>query len=591
VYDAAAPEQRRQVHARLAQLVTDIEERAPHLALAAAGPDAAVADLLADAAEHARRRGAPETAADLVEHARALTPNDQADVRRRRTIQRADYAFHAGDLAVARETLLAMLKEEAEGPERADALRLLGEIRYLGDSFSEGIQLLQEAMKHARGDSALQAEIELRLAFGTLSTADYDAAADHAHRALDLAEKADQPSLLAEALASVAGLDVLVGHSVDNAKIARALDLEDPHRPASFMMRPSRVAAYLEFYAGHLAASDRLLKTLRRRTIDGGEETDLPYLDGYLIWSACWRGDLPAATAYADEALDAAVRTGSESLRSAALGFAALPPAFAGESALAESRAAEAIRLASRTGRRLSVLWASWALALVALAQDDPKGAHDALAPLATDHAIAEPIRAFFVPDEITALVGIGERDTAERLLDQFQEAAVRMERSWALMLSDRCRALVLAAHGDLAAASSTMQAALTRCADLELRFEVARTYLMAGQLERRCRRRGAAAEYLGQARDLFDAAGAELWAARTRTELGRLGQTRTDPAELTPTEARVAELSASGLTNREVAAQLFISAKTVEANLARVYRKLNIRTRAELGARLSRHP
>jgi DNA-binding CsgD family transcriptional regulator len=590
VYESASQDERRHVHQLLARFVSDVEQRARHQAMGAVGPDADVADLLADAAEHARRRGAPETAAELVEHAKALTPADQTVVRQRRTIQGAEYAFHAGDLAAARDALLSMLAEECEGPQRADALRLLGEIRYMGDSFSEGIELLEEALKHAPDDHAIQGEIELRLAFGALATADYDAAAQHAHRALEHAEQAADPTLLAETLASVAGVDVLVGRRVDDAKIARALNLEDPHRPVSVMMRPSRVAAYLEFYAGHLSASDRLLEALRRRIIDGGEETEVPYVDSYLIWSACWRGDLNAAAAYADEALDAANRTGSESLRSAALGFAALPPAFAGDSGLVAARADEAVELAGRTGRRLSVRWASWALALVALAQDNPKAAHDALGPLAAPLAgrgIPEPIRAFFVPDEITALIGIGALDAAERLLDQFQEAAERMERAWALMLSDRCRALLLAARGDLAAASASAHAALTRCADLELRFEVARTLLVAGQLERRRRRRGAAADYLVQARDFFDQAGAELWAARARTELARLGHGRSAPTQLTPTEARVAELTASGLTNKEVAAQLFISAKTVEANLARIYRKLNIRSRAELGARL----
>jgi len=591
VYDSASQEDRRHVHTRLAQHVTDVEERARHLALGSSSPDAEVANLVADAAEHARRRGAPETAAELAEHAKALTPDDHTVVRQRRSVQWAEYAFHAGDLAGARDTLVSVLGEDSEGAPRADALRLLGEIRYMGDSFSEGIGLLEEALKHAGDDHVLQVEIELRLAFGTLATADYDSAATHAHRALELAEQSAEPTLLAEALASVAGLDVLVGRGVDDVKLARALELEDPHSPVSFMMRPSRVAAYLEFYAGNLAASDRLLEVLRRRIIDGGEEAEVPYVDSYLIWSACWRGDLKAAAAYADEACEAANRAGSESLRSAALGFASLPPAFAGDGTLVARRADEAILLAERTGRRLSVLWASWARALVALAQDDPRAAHDALGPLAEQFGhgtIPEPIRAFFIPDEITALVGLGDLDEAEQLLDKFHEAAERTDRAWALMLSDRCRALLLAARGDLTAASLSAHAALARCADLELRFEVARAFLVAGQLERRRRRRSTAADYLGRARDFFDAAGAELWAARTRAELARLGRGRSTPSELTPAEARVAELTASGLTNREVAAQLFISAKTVEANLARIYRKLSIRSRAELGARLA---
>jgi DNA-binding CsgD family transcriptional regulator len=273
------------------------------------------------------------------------------------------------------------------------------------------------------------------------------------------------------------------------------------------------------------------------------------------------------------------------------LGFASLAPAFAGDASLVGRRADEAILLAERTGRRLSVLWASWARALVALAQNDPKSAHDALGPLAerlTGSRIPEPIRAFFVPDEVTALVGLGDLDAAEQLLDRFQEAAERTERAWALMLSERCRALLLAARGDLAAASSSMHAAVARCVDLELQFEVARTLLVAGQVERRRRRRSAAADYLERARDIFDHAGAELWAARARAELARLGQRQYSRSELTPTQARVAELAASGLTNKEVAAQLFISAKTVEANLASIYLKLNIRSRAQLGARLA---
>ncbi|MDQ3897171.1 MAG: AAA family ATPase [Actinomycetota bacterium] len=592
VYSSAPPATRRQIHARLAGLVADVEERARHLALGAAGPNSDLADALSDAAERARRRGAPEVAAQLAEHARALTPTGDETARRRRSVQLAEYRFHAGELAVAREILVALLAEpDVAGAQRAEALRLLGEIRYLGDSFAEGIGLLAEALQHVGDNPSAGAAIELRLAFGILATADYDAASRHAHRALELAEQAGQPALLAEALASVVGLDVLVGRGVDQGRMARALQLEDPHRPTSFMIRPSRVAASLEFYAGHLAEFDRRVGELRARIIDSGEETDVPFLDGYLTWSACWRGDLRAAAAFADEAIAAADGTGSESLRSMALGFGALPPAFAGDVALMARRADEAVALASRTGRRLSVRWASWARALVALAQDDPQAAHAALGPLGAAFAesgVQEPIRAFFLPDEITALVALGRLEDAERLLEAFQEAAVRTERRWALMLSDRCRALVLSARDEVDAASAKVQEALDKCADLELQVEVGRTLLVAGQIERRRRRKGVAADHLGRAVALFESAGARLWAERARTELGRVGLRRSAPAELTPSELRVAEVSASGLTNREVAAQLFISAKTVEANLARIYRKLDIRSRAELGAWLA---
>jgi DNA-binding NarL/FixJ family response regulator len=113
--------------------------------------------------------------------------------------------------------------------------------------------------------------------------------------------------------------------------------------------------------------------------------------------------------------------------------------------------------------------------------------------------------------------------------------------------------------------------------------FELARTRLLVGQLQRRLRQREAASRTLREALDAFEILGTPLWADRVRAELNRASGIRTQ-AELTASERRVAELAATGITNREMAAALFISPKTVEANLSRIYRKLNIRSRAELG-------
>jgi DNA-binding NarL/FixJ family response regulator len=118
--------------------------------------------------------------------------------------------------------------------------------------------------------------------------------------------------------------------------------------------------------------------------------------------------------------------------------------------------------------------------------------------------------------------------------------------------------------------------------------LERARTLLVLGRIRRRLRRKRAAAQALQEALEVFVALGARLWAAQAAADLHRVATRATGPAELTPSEHRVAELAATGLTNREVAATLFISPKTVEANLARVYRKLSIRSRAELGRSLS---
>jgi DNA-binding CsgD family transcriptional regulator len=118
----------------------------------------------------------------------------------------------------------------------------------------------------------------------------------------------------------------------------------------------------------------------------------------------------------------------------------------------------------------------------------------------------------------------------------------------------------------------------------LPMPFERARTQLLLGQLQRRQRRKEAAGKTFGEVLRAFDALGTPLWADRARAELTRTKVAPSRDLALTPSERRVAELAASGMTNRDVAAALFISPKTVEANLARAYRKLGIKTRAELG-------
>ena len=113
--------------------------------------------------------------------------------------------------------------------------------------------------------------------------------------------------------------------------------------------------------------------------------------------------------------------------------------------------------------------------------------------------------------------------------------------------------------------------------------MERARTLLVLGQVLRRRKQRREARAAFEEALDVFEHVGASSWAARARDELARV-PVRRAPAELTPTEERIAGLAATGLTNRVIAEQIFVSPKTVEANLARVYRKLAIRSRAELG-------
>lgn len=142
---------------------------------------------------------------------------------------------------------------------------------------------------------------------------------------------------------------------------------------------------------------------------------------------------------------------------------------------------------------------------------------------------------------------------------------------------------MLLAARGDTAAAVEAAEQAMLAHGRMAMPFEKARTQLVLGQLQRRQRLRGLSAESFQDALATFDQLGTPLWADRARSELGRvsMGPRRKG---LSPSERRVAELAASGLTNRNIAAAMFISPKTVESNLARIYAKVGIHSRAEIG-------
>jgi DNA-binding CsgD family transcriptional regulator len=195
----------------------------------------------------------------------------------------------------------------------------------------------------------------------------------------------------------------------------------------------------------------------------------------------------------------------------------------------------------------------------------------------------ADPTVLPLLPDAIQALVALGRLDDAERLAALLEGR--RPGHTWAQAVGARCRGLLLAARG----ACDEARAALQRSGAIHdrlprMRYDRARTLLVLGLVQRRCNQRLAARASLQEADRLFAEVGATRWADNARAELERLGLRQGSGDELTPAEEQVAELASSGMTVREVAAALIISPKTVEAHLTRIYRKLGIRSRAELG-------
>jgi DNA-binding CsgD family transcriptional regulator len=196
-----------------------------------------------------------------------------------------------------------------------------------------------------------------------------------------------------------------------------------------------------------------------------------------------------------------------------------------------------------------------------------------------------------FVPDRsepihIESLIALGELERAREELARLEERGRTFPRLWITVALPRARALVLAAEGDVTGALAALDE-LDADAAAKLPFEHGRALLARGRMLRRVKQKRAAADTLREALAIFERLGAPAWEAQARAELDRVGLRRSSD-ELTATERRVAELAATGLTNREVAQQAFMSPKTVQANLTRIYRKLGISSRAELGARMA---
>jgi DNA-binding CsgD family transcriptional regulator len=200
---------------------------------------------------------------------------------------------------------------------------------------------------------------------------------------------------------------------------------------------------------------------------------------------------------------------------------------------------------------------------------------------------ITEPGTARVVPDQIEALIALGEEAAAEELLGWFEANAARLNRRSALAAAARCRGLLAGARGDVEGAVDVLHGAVELHDGVPIPLELARTRLAYGSALRRARRKAAAREALEAARSGFEAIGARAWADRARTELGRVGGRPPSSGALTPTERRVAELVAQGLQTKQVAGRLFVSPKTVEGHLSRIYGKLGVRSRTELAHRL----
>jgi DNA-binding CsgD family transcriptional regulator len=584
-------ETRRTLHGRMAALVADPEERARHLALAASEPDARVADALDKAVRRARARGAATAAAELAEQALRLTSATETEEVRRRALLAGELLFEAGDAARAAAILKEALGDAPAGQPRATVLRRLAAVQAEAAGPREAAELYRAALEEVGTDARLKAEIHLELADVLRFATGLRASEPHAAAAVDAAERSGDGEVLCRALAVFGLVRFKLGYGLDEEAMARAVALEEELGLPLFFSGARGSLCDQRFWSHDLDAARALAEELR-----DSEHRREGYADSEGLWYLAlieWRaGNWTLAAELADEVRAIEEQLGREGLLSVRQWPSALIAAHRGFVDEARAIASEALERADPEGIGTAQAGHRWVLGFLDLSLGDARAA---LPQLLVAHELreavghGEPGQMWELPDLLDALVTVGELDEADTLAARWEQQGRRLGRAWTLAISARTRALVRAAREDLDGALAGFEDALTEHARTQDPFQHARTLLALGTTRRRAKQRASARETLEQALAVFETIGAPLWSEKARAELGRIGGRAPSRDALTPSEERIAALVAEGRTNREVAAALFVTEHTVEAALTRVYRKLGVRSRAELAHRLAR--
>jgi len=591
-YSAAEPARRREAHRLLGGLVRDPEERARHLAAGATGPDEKVGAALEAAATRARARGAPAAAAELSEEAAQLTPPEGEADRRRRLADAGYYHFESGDSRRALVLLEELAAQLSAGPERASVLTRLARVRSYSDDLGAATELFLQAAAEAGDDRALLARAHEGAAAQLFrQRRRLDESVEHAQRAAELARGLGDDALLALALSSQLLAEATLGRLEAPETLEAALALQPEVENERILGQPVFAAAIARMWweepGGVKPTSEQLIDRGRA----AGDEGSLAYVYVMLAQAECLLGDFEQGWRNAEAAREIAEQAGQEAVGGYARAMQALADAHRGREQEAREAAARALELGRTTELTPVTQFAGSALGLLELSLGRPAEAAEHLASLvelARAERICEPGLTRYVPDQVDALVELGRLDDAGELLDWYEGNAVRLGRRGATASSRRCRGLLAAARGALDEALADFQAALVDHDAVPLPFDRARTLLFYGAALRRAKRKADARDRLEESAAAFEELSATAFAERARAELARIGGRRRSEGGLTATERQIAGLVAEGRSNKEVAAALFVTVKTVEANLSRVYAKLGLRSRADLARHIA---
>jgi DNA-binding CsgD family transcriptional regulator len=580
------PVRLRELHLVAARHAPLAEARVRHRALAADAPSGSVAAELDVAARAAAARGAPATAAELSGLAASLTPSADAAAGARRRLDAARQLALAGEMRAAVASLEQITGSMPAGPERSEALWQLGLL--MEHDYRRATELMERALTEAGDDPARTAVIRMDLADIWSIRGDLRRAIACAERGRADAERAGDPAMLASSLAQVFEHSWMSGATADEQQLARALELERGAGRLLLRTPPSWVAGWYAISRGHLDEAEARLGRVLRQAETENVEYWRAHVLSRLSRVALLRGDPARAADLAEEGLAIAEQLDLPHTTSALLYSCGLVALHRGQAGPVRQLAGRGAELSSQIDDPAYMILHQALPGSLDLALGDYPVAAARLGPLASRLLSFGARRLgtnFAVGDAVEALAGTGDLDEAARLTAALTSS---VSDPVAAAVAARCRSALASARGDASAAAAELADAVRWHDQVSpMPAERGRTLLALGAVLRRLKQRGSARGALAEALGQFEAAGARLWAERARAEQARVSGRAPGPRELTETEQRVAALVAGGLTNRQVAAELFVTVRAVESTLTKAYAKLGIQSRTQLAARL----
>jgi DNA-binding CsgD family transcriptional regulator len=583
VYQSASDQDRHDVHAALAEVtdpIADPDRRAWHRAQAASGPDEQVAAELERSAGRAQARGGLAAAAAFLERAVALTTDPPR--RTERTLAAARANLQAGAFGNALELLVTAEAGPTDELQSAQLDLLRGQITFASGLGSDAPPLLLKAANRLEPlDLDLARETYLTAWMAALIAGRLAGAGDllevsRAARALPAPTRPRPVDLALDGLAML----VTDGPAAAAPTLRQAASaFAGADLPAPEGLRWGWVAQGTASALWDDDAWRAILERQVRLARDAGALDQLPIDLASLGTVAAWSGDFAAATALVAEADAVCAATGSRAAPFAAMMLASLRGHQAEAAALIEATIAEA----AAGGQGIAVTYARWAAAILANGLGRYAEALTA-AEQASEDTPGLYISMWALPELIEAAARSGNQDLAGGALARLADITRAGGTDFGLGLEARSRALL--SEGEVA--EGCYREAIDRLARTRLRPELARAHLVYGEWLRRENRSAAAREQLRTAYQMLDTIGMEAFAERARRELAAAGETVRKhpvqtPDQLTAQEASIARLARDGRTNAEIGAQLFLSARTVEWHLHRVYTKLGVSSRREL--------